>query len=453
MKKVNFVFDWLGPSGPTPNNHPPSITELINVSGHGSVTKRSDELVLELTRPPTYSYLKRLDLARTFSASHVPSNGFLYEYEHYWWHYEDFYSSFHVGGFLNWGAKPNDVWKKILDKKAYLLITLPLESWIEDHKLAKLENYINEQGLPLSQIIYVTCSPNGQACYENYCKRQNKEPGIRVEYIPFYLMSYRDMAQNRNVAYSKDLKAKTFLMFNRRWASHPQRVLFLAHLYKNQLLDNFYISFPKTEVDSGANFSGTLKHHANMLGRRFPDNFWYSENPDVESVDPVITESDLQAIENILPLELDLSNFKQDLMFTEFDTTEQFYKDSLVHIISETHFFTDIIHLTEKSYKPIFYKQPFIMLGAPGSLKALKDQGFKTFSSLWNESYDQETDHKKRFFMILDIIKKIAAMPIQEKQHIIEVASYIVEYNYNNLRAGNIPIIDNFVERYGCESE
>lgn len=53
MKKVNFVFDWLGPNGPTPNNHPPSITELINISGHSSVTKKSDELVLELTRPPT----------------------------------------------------------------------------------------------------------------------------------------------------------------------------------------------------------------------------------------------------------------------------------------------------------------------------------------------------------------------------------------------------------------
>lgn len=431
-KKVNFVFDWLGPTRPLPNNHSPSIAELVSASGHASMVRSSHELVFEETYPPVYFNLRQLDLARTHSTSHLPTESFVYEYEHYWWHFDHFFNSFIAGGFLDWGAKPQAVWQRLREKTAYLLISIPMESWISFDKLQQLDNYISYADLPKSQIVYVTCSPNGKEQYEKYCASKNITPEINLEHIPHYFLIYRNQCQNRSVEYNVGPKEKTFLMFNRRW--HPQRALLLAHAYKNNLLDKFYMSFSKKEVDSDRSYTSYIK------------NYGF----DCLNVDNPITDQDVEQIDGLLPLVLDQENLKQDLMFTEFDDTARFYNNSLVHIIAETNFFSDIIHLTEKSYKPIFYKQPFIMLSSPGSLRALKEQGFKTFDKLWNESYDDEKDHTKRFFMILDIIKEISAWNEMQKLHASRVAKYIVDYNYEVLKNGKVPFVDQFVERYGA---
>ena len=51
------------------------------------------------------------------------------------------------------------------------------------------------------------------------------------------------------------------------------------------------------------------------------------------------------------------------------------------------YFFNNIIHITEKTYKPIAFMQPFILVAAAGSLRHVQDMGFKTFNEFWDESY------------------------------------------------------------------
>ena len=163
----------------------------------------------------------------------------------------------------------------------------------------------------------------------------------------------------------------------------------------------------------------------------------------------IITDSDLEQIENRLPLILDTPNHKLNLMFDEFESTKQFYDSSFVHLIAETNFFTKIIHLTEKSYKPIAYKQPFIMFAAKGSLKALQEQGFNTFGNLWNEDYDNEPDDTARFFKILDLIKEIAAWSDEKKRLVSMFVKNIVDHNYHVLQTTATPLVISFREKYG----
>jgi hypothetical protein len=221
-------------------------------------------------------------------------------------------------------------------------------------------------------------------------------------------------------------------MFNRRWGSQAQRVLMLAYLYKNNLMEHFNISFSILEIDNG----GTFTNHARQFFNRLS-----SEN--------IITEEDLAGIEARLPLILDTSDHKLNLMFDEFESTKKFYEDSFVNIISETNFFTNIVHLTEKSYKPIVYKQPFIMLGAAGSLQAMQRQGFKTFSDLWDESYDQEADDTKRFFKVLELIKEIASWSDERKLEVSTTIESIVDFNYRILQKATSQLVINFREKYG----
>ena len=435
-KKVNFVFDWIGPQQPIPNNMPPSVIDLAWASGVFSVNKNANELKGELQNSNCYTMLKGQQLVNTHSASHLPNGVFVYEYNHYWWEsIDDLFGTFKLNGILGQGTQPSAVFDRIRNKTAYLLISIPMESLLEDRHLSKLDTYFRNSSLPMSQIIYLTCSPNGQALYDSYCERTGLvNQGLHIEYLPFYYFVYKATIANKTLEYKVGLKSKTFLMFNRRWGSQSQRSLMLCYLYKNNLIDDGYISFSKTEIDNGGTFTSHVKNFTERL-----------------TIENTITDDDLIQIESKLPLTLDSTDLTLNLMYDEFESTRHFYEDSLVHLVSETNFFTRIVHLTEKSYKPIMYKQPFIMMGACGSLKALREQGFRTFDTLWDESYDNETSDTARFFMVLELIQKICAMSPYKKLEISKACKEIVDYNYDVLKNTHTnQLVENFINKYGA---
>ena len=76
--------------------------------------------------------------------------------------------------------------------------------------------------------------------------------------------------------------------------------------------------------------------------------------------------------------------------------------------------------ISEKLYKNLFSKRPFIILGQKGSLKFLHELGFKTFPFLFDESYDNIDDYNLRFRAITSQIKKIVTtMTINDLHNII----------------------------------
>ena len=88
------------------------------------------------------------------------------------------------------------------------------------------------------------------------------------------------------------------------------------------------------------------------------------------------------------------------------------YTQSYCHIVIETHFDPDQsggAFLTEKTFKPIKHGQPFVIVGAPGSLQVLRDLGYRTFDHAINNSYDLETDNTRRWQKILNSMQQICA--------------------------------------------
>jgi len=109
---------------------------------------------------------------------------------------------------------------------------------------------------------------------------------------------------------------------------------------------------------------------------------------------------------------------------------------SLAYVINETVYFGKRNHLTEKTFKPICLKMPFVMASSAGSLKYLRSYGFKTFGDFWDESYDDETDDIKRMEMIANLLKKLDAMPQDEKQKLFDSMRDIVEHNHQHFYNG-----------------
>jgi hypothetical protein len=92
------------------------------------------------------------------------------------------------------------------------------------------------------------------------------------------------------------------------------------------------------------------------------------------------------------------------------------YTDSYFNIVLETHFDADGsggAFLTEKTFKPIKHAQPFVIVGAPGSLQALRNLGYRTFDSILDNTYDTIPDNTQRWRTVRSLIERIKHNPRQ----------------------------------------
>jgi hypothetical protein len=87
------------------------------------------------------------------------------------------------------------------------------------------------------------------------------------------------------------------------------------------------------------------------------------------------------------------------------------------------------LHLTEKTLRPIACGQPFILSGTHGSLAYLREYGFKTFDTIWDEKYDSIIDAEERLQAIVTVMKQIADWDPCTRQQKIAQANEIAVYN------------------------
>ena len=106
--------------------------------------------------------------------------------------------------------------------------------------------------------------------------------------------------------------------------------------------------------------------------------------------------------------------------------------DAFWHIVTETVFYYDKLHLTEKIFKPIVSKQPFMLLAAPGNLAYLKSYGFKTFDSVIDESYDLIQDNDRRTEAVVEQLHWYCNLTAGEKTNIIQQLEPIIDYNFQH---------------------
>lgn len=65
------------------------------------------------------------------------------------------------------------------------------------------------------------------------------------------------------------------------------------------------------------------------------------------------------------------------------------YEKIAIEIVCETSVEPGGLDLSEKIFRPIFYKRPFLLISQPGLVQKLQRYGFKTFEGIIPEYYDQ----------------------------------------------------------------
>jgi len=189
------------------------------------------------------------------------------------------------------------------------------------------------------------------------------------------------------------LRPKKFLCFNRTLRAHRYALAYMA--VKMNLLENSIFSF------------------LNMYDNTEVDSVLY----DLESFEFEDANDFAKTVFDLVPYELDTQHLSADERrgFNSANNKQSWFTDTYIHITSETRFIEgETPFVSEKTWKPISNLQPFIMVGNPGTLKYIKELGFKTFSPFIDESYDEMADYKVRMRHIYSEIERLNNMSIKE---------------------------------------
>jgi len=87
--------------------------------------------------------------------------------------------------------------------------------------------------------------------------------------------------------------------------------------------------------------------------------------------------------------------------------------------------------LSEKTYRPFYTAQPFIIFGNPGTLRVLKEMGYKTFDKFWDESYDEDLPISQRLEKLYKTMIQIAETPMKVLNGYMEDFEPILRHNFN----------------------
>jgi hypothetical protein len=114
------------------------------------------------------------------------------------------------------------------------------------------------------------------------------------------------------------------------------------------------------------------------------------------------------------------------------------FTDSYLHIITETYMQDELshrMHFSEKTFKPMWYLQPFVLCGQRYALQYLRELGYATFDKWIDESYDLIASDRERIVAAIAAAKKFYDQPASKLNSILLEMMPILEHNYRCLQS------------------
>jgi hypothetical protein len=206
---------------------------------------------------------------------------------------------------------------------------------------------------------------------------------------------------------------QTFMSPNRIVAGkRDHRVLFLYNVFR-QGLEHNHISAPKVCQYEGVDIS--------IIAQKYTDVY--------QDITDVFDQANLPRT---------FAGESTQEMTSCWLTNFAEAQDSLVYVPTETVYFGRRMHITEKTFKAIALEMPFVLVAPAGSLAYLREYGFKTFDGIFDESYDLETNDIVRIEKVVQLLKDLDTMTVQERQQLHNQCLPIVEHNYNHFYNGGL---------------
>jgi hypothetical protein len=100
------------------------------------------------------------------------------------------------------------------------------------------------------------------------------------------------------------------------------------------------------------------------------------------------------------------------------------YDQFHIEIVAESYIYGETFFPTEKTVRPISAGKPMVVMGPRHFLRRLREQGFRTWSDIWDESYD-DLEGPARMTQIQTVIQDVQ----QQRDKIIAVCGQHAEHN------------------------
>ncbi len=91
-------------------------------------------------------------------------------------------------------------------------------------------------------------------------------------------------------------------------------------------------------------------------------------------------------------------------------------------------------HVSPISFRGIVERRPFVLLAATGTLRILRDLGFRVFDEFWDTSYDDVTDLESRVDHILEIMHDWGRLDPSRLRKKYQAMQRDIDYNYKFYR-------------------
>jgi len=290
------------------------------------------------------------------------------------------------------------------------------------------EEFVIKKKLPEEQILLMSGSADIEILVKDAADKLGLKP-IQSKWVLFWPYSLMNDVkhQRKHLMNLEFLDEKyrhrilnykrTYINLNRRWRMH--RISMTAILNYKNLLSDGYVSL--NQADDGFNIHNF--NYADLLSEHEHHDETYS-----------ILKEQEKRLSQFTNLSVDKSSLIQNEAHLS-DDIEPYYWNSVINLVSETNFYTSMKSLkytgtivneptrflSEKSFKPMLYVQPFIIISVPKTLELLRNLGFKTFHPYIDERYDDELDDCKRLMLIADQIERICKYSKTEVANFLDV--------------------------------
>ncbi len=269
-------------------------------------------------------------------------------------------------------------------------------AWIEaDKKMETIEKMvvnIQNAGIDLSKIKIILPVVNESP--------QVSLPSFIYEY-PLWNLIYRGQCEHPNRSVNYQERSKKYTCLNRIHKRHRLHVA--ATLYDNGLADDGYLSYRGLYL--------LKRPDANP-----------PEYADFIKACPLV-------VDQFDDYEIDRHNV----------AIRKFYTDAYWNFVTETACTGDHVFLTEKTFKPIAWMQPFVIAGQRHSLRVLHNMGYKTFGNYIDESYDDIEDDEERIRCVTKIMLDLARMSHSHHMAMTKALTPILKHNQNLFMHGPFP--------------
>jgi len=283
----------------------------------------------------------------------------------------------------------------------------------------KFYNYARSSWIDTSRVIYDVSSLNAKSCHTAFCDKHFLPDNMTIiqsyfwEHIGHY---YQMETIEEKISFSpRDFKnrPKVFLNFNRRLRGHrPAFVSLLAH---HGLLDQGHVSLFSHDIERTPTIYRTsVLYQDDDLKKRIDNGY--------------------KLIKDKMPLIVDYTD--SSVNYAEDPQSIRFHQSSYFSLVSCTYFESrhETIQMNEKIFKPIAYKQPFILTGLSGTLSHLHEYGFKTFHPHIDETYDTIECDIERANAILKEVTRLCNLTKHEWDKLIHDLTPVLIYNLARLR-------------------